>query len=46
MPVEGDNARELQITLSRTLVSLASDGMTDPADLRRKALEMMALNPR
>ena len=46
MPVEGDNARELQITLSRTLVSLASDGMTNPADLRRKALEMMALNPR
>ena len=37
MPVEGDNARELQITLSRTLVSLASDGITDPADLRRKA---------
>ena len=46
MPVEGDNAHELQIKLSQTLVSLASDGITDPADLRRKALETMALNPR
>jgi len=46
MPVAGDNAHELQIKLSQTLVSLASDGITDPADLRRKALETMALNPR
>ena len=46
MPVEGEGADELQIKLSRTLVSLASDGITDPADLRCKALETMALNPR
>ena len=46
MPVEGDNAHELQIKLSQTLVSLASDGVTDTADLRRKALETMAPNPR
>ena len=44
MPVEGDNAHELQIKLSQTLVSLASDGLTDPAELRRGALEAMALN--
>ena len=46
MPVSGDNAHELQVRLSRTLVSSASDGITDPADLRRQALEKMALNPR
>ena len=46
MPIESDNAHELQIKLSQTLVSLASDGVTDPADLRRKAIETMALNPR
>ena len=46
MPVDGDNAHELQVRLSRTLVSLASDGLTDPAELRLKALETIALNPR
>ena len=44
--VQGDNALELQVRLSRTIVSLASDGLTDPAELRLKALETMALNPR
>jgi len=46
MPVAGDDAHELQVRLSRILVSLASDGITDTADLRSKALEAMALNPR
>ena len=35
-----------QIRLSRVLISLASDGGTDPAELRRKALAAMVLNPR
>ena len=46
VPVDGDAAKELQIKLSRTLVALASDGLTNSADLRRRALEMLALNPR
>lgn len=46
VPVSGEDANELQIRLSRVLISLASDGITDPADLRRKALTTMALNPR
>jgi len=46
VPVSAENETELQIQLSRALLDLASDGITDPADLRRKALESMALNPR
>ena len=37
-------AEELKIQLSRTLISLVSDGITDPRELRRKALENMALS--
>jgi hypothetical protein len=46
MPVAGDEVTELQIKLSHTLIGLASDGITEPADLRRKALVTMALDPR
>ena len=41
---ENDQADELKIALSQTLVSLASDGITDWQELRRKALESMALS--
>ena len=46
--VSSDNRQsdELKIQLSRTLVSLASDGITDPRELRRKALESMAFSIR
>jgi len=42
--VASDNPQsdELKIQLSPTLVALASDGITDPRELRRKALESMA----
>jgi hypothetical protein len=41
-----DQSVELQIRLNRTLVALAAEGVTDPAELRRKALETMALDAR
>ena len=46
--VSSDNgqAEELKIQLSQTLVSLVSDGITDPRELRRKALESMAFSLR
>jgi hypothetical protein len=46
--VASDNrqADELKIQLSRTLVSLVADGITDPRELRRKAMESMALSLR
>ena len=44
VPVEGDDAKELKITLSRTLVALAADGATEFQELRRRALETIALN--
>jgi hypothetical protein len=44
MPIEGDDSQELKITLGRTLVRLVAEGITDPKDLRRKALENMALS--
>jgi hypothetical protein len=34
---------EVSISLSRTLVALAAEGITDPKELRRKALENMIL---
>ena len=43
---ENEQAHELKIALSQTLVALASDGITDPQDLRRKATESMALSVR
>ena len=42
----GDAVKEQSIALSRTLVALAADGITDPQELRRKALETMVLTPR
>jgi hypothetical protein len=44
MPIEGDDPKELKIALGRTLVRLAAEGITDPKDLCRKALESMALS--
>jgi hypothetical protein len=43
MPIEGDDAKELRSALSPTLLGLVAEGVTDPNDLRRKALENMAL---
>jgi hypothetical protein len=42
----GDAVKEQSIALSQTLVALAADGITDPRELRRKALEAMVLTPR
>ena len=43
MSSDRDQSKELQIVLSQTLVALAANGITDPRELRRKALETMAL---
>jgi hypothetical protein len=43
MPLAGDQAKELKVALSQTLIALAADGITEPQELRRKALENMAL---
>ena len=43
MAPESDQSRELKIALSQTLIALAADGVTDPRELRRKALESMVL---
>jgi hypothetical protein len=32
MPAKGEDVHELQVRLSRTIVGLASDGITDPAN--------------
>jgi hypothetical protein len=45
-PSDTDQAAELKVALSQTLVALASDGITDPRELRRKAMETMALTVR
>ena len=39
-----DQEAQLRIRLSQTLISLASDGITDPRELRLKALETVALS--
>ena len=46
--VSSDNRQveELKIQLGQTLVSLVSDGITDPRELRRKALESVAFSLR
>ena len=44
MPIAGDDAKELKIALSRTLVRLVAEGITDRKSLRRKALESMVLS--
>jgi hypothetical protein len=46
LPLDGAASKEQAIALSQTLVALAADGITDPQELRRKALETMALAPR
>jgi hypothetical protein len=46
VPIAGDQAKELKITLSQTLIALAAEGITDPQELRRRALENMALTSR
>jgi hypothetical protein len=43
MPLACDQAKELKVALSQTLIALAADGITEPQELRRKALENMAL---
>jgi hypothetical protein len=46
VPTSGDQAKELKITLSQTLIALAAEGITDPQELRRRALENMVLTSR
>ena len=43
MPPENELSMELKIALSQTLIALAADGVTDPRELRRRALESMVL---
>ena len=43
---DGDEAKETKIRLSRTLVALAADGITDAKDLGSKASENMVLTSR
>ena len=43
--VDADRAKELSIEISRKLVELAADGVTDPAQLRRLTLESLPLSP-
>ena len=45
MSSDRDQSQEAKIMLSQTLVALAANGITDPQELRRKALETMALRP-
>ena len=41
--VDADRAKELGIEISRKLVELAADGVTDPAQRRRLTLESLPL---
>ena len=43
--LDADRAKELSIEISRKLVELAADGVTDPAQLRRLTLESSASLP-
>ena len=45
VPLNGSSAEGLKIELSRTIVALVAEGVTDPNELRRRALENMALQP-
>jgi hypothetical protein len=45
-PSDGYQSKEMKIVLSQTLVALAANGITNPQELRRKALETMALSVR
>ena len=42
-PLDADRATELSVEISRKLVELAADGVTDPAQLRRLTLESLPL---
>jgi hypothetical protein len=46
MPSDGDQSKEMKIILSQTLLALVANGITDPQELRRKALENMAFSLR
>jgi hypothetical protein len=43
--LDAERTKELAIEISRTLVELAADGVTDPAQLRRLTLESLPLSP-
>jgi hypothetical protein len=43
---EAEFEPEMGITVGRTLVALAANGITDRQELRRQALEAIALAPR
>jgi hypothetical protein len=43
--LDPERAKELGTEISRKLVELAADGVTDPAQLRRLALESLPLSP-
>jgi len=46
MSTDDESGKELSVRLTRTLMALDAAGVTKPKELRRKALEVMALNPR
>jgi len=43
--LDAERAKELSIEISRKLVELAADGVTDPVQLRRLTLESLPLSP-
>ena len=43
MAPDSGQSREIKIALSRTLVGLVADGVTDPRELRSEALDRMTL---
>lgn len=42
---EDSHSAQLRATLGKVLLALASQGITSPQELRRKALELMVLAP-
>ena len=45
IPPDGEMHKEVGIAAVALWVALAAEGVTDPQELRRKALVMMALDP-
>jgi len=43
--LDAERAKELSIEVSRKLVELAANGVTDPVQLRRLTLESLPLSP-
>jgi hypothetical protein len=43
--LDAERAKELSIEVSRKLVELAANGVTDPVQLRRVTLESLPLSP-